>query len=148
MFCSGFTLLGRAVGLKKMCIRDRGWNVISIDGHNPDQIREALTAAGRETERPTLIIGRTVMGKGARGANGESFENKVSTHGQPLSAAGADIAATISNLGGNPDDPFAIFPQSRKLYEARAKELRNLSLIHISSQNMLPYCERPSFRLA
>lgn len=65
------------------------------------------------------------MGKGARGANGESFENKVSTHGQPLSAAGADIAATISNLGGNPDDPFAIFPQSRKLYEARAKELRN-----------------------
>ena len=102
-----------------------GWNVISIDGHNPDQIREALTAAGRETERPTLIIGRTVMGKGARGANGESFENKVSTHGQPLSAAGADIAATISNLGGNPDDPFAIFPQSRKLYEARAKELRN-----------------------
>ena len=102
-----------------------GWNVISIDGHNPDQIREALTAAGRETERPTLIIGRTVMGKGARGANGESFENKVSTHGQPLSAAGADIAATISNLGGNPDDPFAIFPQSRKLYEARAKELHN-----------------------
>lgn len=102
-----------------------GWNIISIDGHNPDQIREALTAAGRETERPTLIIGRTVMGKGARGANGESFENKVSTHGQPLSAAGADIAATISNLGGNPDDPFAIFPQSRKLYEARAKELRN-----------------------
>lgn len=102
-----------------------GWNVISIDGNDADWIREALTAASRETERPTLIIGKTVMGKGARGANGESFENKVSTHGQPLSAAGADIRTTISNLGGNPDDPFEIFPQSRKLYEARAKELRS-----------------------
>jgi transketolase len=64
-----------------------GWNVITIDGHDVEQIREALTAANAEKERPTLIIGRTVMGKGAVAADGSSFEDKVSTHGQPLTAA-------------------------------------------------------------
>ena len=44
------------------------------------------------------------MGKGAKGPAGESFENKVSTHGQPLTAAGADFAATVKNLGGDPDE--------------------------------------------
>ena len=78
------------------------WHVIEIDGHDIDAIRAALDAANAETERPTLIIGRTVMGKGALGPGGESFENKVSTHGQPLTAAGADIEATIRNLGGDP----------------------------------------------
>ena len=43
-----------------------GWNVLSIDGHNINEIREALVAAESETERPTLIIGHTVMGKGAK----------------------------------------------------------------------------------
>lgn len=100
------------------------WNVISIDGHCPDQIRKAIIDANKETERPTLIIGKTIMGKGAMAANNVCFEDKVSTHGQPLSAAGADIAATIVNLGGNPDEPFVVFPESKKLYEQRAKELR------------------------
>ncbi len=99
------------------------WEVIEIDGHDIAQIRAALDKACAETERPTLIIGRTVMGKGARTAEGESFEHKVSTHGQPLTAAGADIAATIRNLGGNPDDPFAVFDESREVYELRRREL-------------------------
>ena len=64
-----------------------GWNVLSVDGHNINEIREALVAANSETERPTLIIGHTVMGKGARATDGGSFEDKVSTHGQPLTAA-------------------------------------------------------------
>ncbi len=81
------------------------WNVINIDGHNVEEIRAALKAANAETERPTLIIGRTVMGKGAVAADGSSYEDKVSTHGQPLSAAGADFAATVKNLGGNENDP-------------------------------------------
>ena len=89
-----------------------GWNVLSVDGHNINEIREALVAANSETERPTLIIGRTVMGKGAKGPAGESFEDKVSTHGQPLTAAGADFAATVKNLGGDPNDPFAVFSTS------------------------------------
>lgn len=101
-----------------------GWNVLTIDGHNINAIREALVAADSETERPTLIIGRTVMAKGAVAADGTSFEDKVSTHGQPLSAAGADLAATVKNLGGNPDDPFAVFDESREVFAERREQLR------------------------
>ena len=101
-----------------------GWNVLTIDGHNINEIREALVAAQSEMERPTLIIGRTVMGKGAVGPDGASYENKVSTHGQPLSSAGADFAATVRNLGGDPDDPFAVFEESRELFAGRREELR------------------------
>ncbi|HJA96304.1 MAG TPA: transketolase [Candidatus Alistipes faecavium] len=101
-----------------------GWNVLSIDGNNIDEIRGALTAAQGETERPTLIIGHTTMAKGARGASGESFEGKVSTHGQPLSGAGADLAATVRNLGGDPEQPFAVFEESREVFAARREALR------------------------
>ncbi len=100
-----------------------GWKVITINGNDVAEIRQALTEAKAEKERPTLIIGNTLMGKGARGADGSSYENKVSTHGQPLSAAGVSIEETIRNLGGNPDAPFTIFPEVAELYAARAKEL-------------------------
>ena len=98
--------------------------MLSVDGHNINEIREALVAANSETERPTLIIGRTVMGKGAKGPAGESFEDKVSTHGQPLTAAGADFAATVKNLGGDPNDPFAVFSESREAFSERREALR------------------------
>ena len=100
-----------------------GWKVITINGNDVTEIRWALTEAKAETSRPTLIIGNTIMGKGAVGADKSSYENKVSTHGQPLSAAGVSIADTIRNLGGNPDDPFQIFPEVAELYAKRAKEL-------------------------
>ncbi len=101
-----------------------GWNVIEIDGHDIAAIRQALVAANAETERPTLIVGRTVMGKGALGPAGESFENKISTHGQPLTAAGADFPATVKNLGGDPENPFAVFEESSEVFAARREELR------------------------
>lgn len=100
-----------------------GWKVITINGNDVTEIRRALTEAKAETSRPTLIIGNTIMGKGAVGADKSSYENKVSTHGQPLSAAGVSIADTIRNLGGNPDDPFQIIPEVAELYAKRAKEL-------------------------
>ena len=100
------------------------WNVISVNGQSIDEIRAALKAAIAETERPTLIIGKTIMGFGARKADGTSFENQVSTHGQPLTAAGADIAETIKNLGGNPEEPFAVFEESKEVYAQRREELR------------------------
>ena len=100
------------------------WNVITVNGQAIDEIRAALKAANAETERPTLIIGKTIMGYGARKADGSSFENMVSTHGQPLTAAGADIAATIKNLGGNPEEPFAVFEESKEIYAQRREELR------------------------
>ncbi len=101
-----------------------GWNVISIDGHNAGEIRAAMRKAQASTDKPTLIIGRTVMGKGAVDANGGSFEHKVSTHGQPLSAAGASFEKTIENLGGNPADPFVIFDEVKSLYASRKEELK------------------------
>ena len=100
------------------------WNVISVNGQSIDEIRAALKASIAETERPTLIIGKTIMGFGVRKADGTSFENQVSTHGQPLTAAGADIAETIKNLGGNPDEPFAVFEESKEVYAQRREELR------------------------
>lgn len=93
-----------------------GWHVVTIDGNNTDEIRNALKAAHAETERPTLIIGRTRMGKGAMGPADEDFSNKVSTHGQPLSAAGASIEKTVENLGGDPKNPFVIFPDVQEYY--------------------------------
>ena len=101
-----------------------GWNVLEIDGHNIDQIREALTTANASTEAPTLIVGHTIMGKGLVTAEGESFEDKVSTHGQPVSAAGASLEATIKNLGGDAENPFQIFPEVAELFAARAEALR------------------------
>ena len=100
-----------------------GWKVITINGNDVTEIRRALTEAKAETSRPTLIIGNTIMGKGAVGADKSNYENKVSTHGQPLSAAGVSMADTIRNLGGNPDDPFQIFTEVAELYAKRAKEL-------------------------
>ncbi|MBQ2727793.1 MAG: transketolase [Alistipes sp.] len=100
------------------------WNVISVDGHNIDELRAALVAANAETERPTIIIGRTTMGKGAVAADGSSFEDKVSTHGQPLSAAGADFAATMKNLGADPENPFTIFAESEAAFAARKEALQ------------------------
>lgn len=103
-----------------------GWKVITIDGNNADEIRQALIEAKAETEKPTLIIGHTVMGKGALAADGSSFENKVSTHGQPLSAAGVSIEETIKNLGGDPQNPFTIFPEVAELYAKRREELKQI----------------------
>ncbi|HAC22827.1 MAG TPA: transketolase [Porphyromonadaceae bacterium] len=103
-----------------------GWNVVTINGNDAEAIRGALSAAIEEKSRPTLIIGETIMGKGAKGADGSSYEAKVSTHGQPLSAAGASMSETIKNLGGNPEDPFQIFPDVAELYAKREAELKEI----------------------
>lgn len=102
------------------------WKVITINGNDPKEIRNALKDAKAEKERPTLIIGKTIMGKGARTADGKLFEGECSTHGQPISKSGASYEETIKNLGGNPADPFIIFDDVKTLYENRAKELTNI----------------------
>ncbi|WP_029904423.1 transketolase [Prevotella sp. 10(H)] len=103
-----------------------GWRVITINGNDVTEIRAALTEAKQEKERPTLIIGNTTMGKGAVKADGSSFEDETDTHGQPLTAAGASFEKTIENLGGDPKNPFAIFPEVQELYNNRAKELEEI----------------------
>lgn len=101
-----------------------GWNVMTINGNDVDEIRGALDKAQNGNGRPTLIIGKTVMGKGALKADGSSYERNVKTHGAPL-GDGAYIN-TVKNLGGNPDDPFKIQPEVQKLYDDRQAELRKI----------------------
>jgi transketolase len=91
--------------------RSWGWAVETIDGHDHDAIRAALKKATNQDEQPFLIIGKTIMGKGAVKDDGSDFERQSSTHGMPLSSAGASFEKTIANLGGNPDDPFVLFPE-------------------------------------
>lgn len=100
-----------------------GWKVITIDGNNLEAIRTALKAANAETEKPTLIIGKTIMGKGALTEAGENFERKCSTHGMPLGEAGASFKKTIANLNGDPENPFVIFDEVQELFNKRKKEL-------------------------
>jgi transketolase len=100
-----------------------GWNVLTIDGNDQGQIRKALNSAVAEKERPTLIIGKTIMGKGARKADGSSYEGLCATHGMPLGESGASFEKSIENLGGNPDNPFIVFQEVAELY-AKARELK------------------------
>ena len=101
-----------------------GWNVITCNGNDADDIRAALDAALAEKHRPTLIIGKTVMGKGALRADGSSYEACINTHGAPL--GGDAYVNTIRNLGGDPENPFVIFPDVAKLYADRREALKQI----------------------
>jgi transketolase len=100
-----------------------GWRTETIPGNDATAIRAALARAVAEREKPTLIIGTTMMGKGAVTEAGDSFEGQVSTHGMPLSEAGASFAKTVRHLGGDPDNPFAVFPEVSAHY-AQVKEAK------------------------
>ena len=113
------TVISEDTGAK---YRAWNWNVLEIDGNAPEQIRAALKAANEEENRPTLIIGHCVMGKGARQADGSSYERNCKTHGAPL--GGDAYVNTIKNLGGDPENPFVVWPEVSKMYEERKAELR------------------------
>lgn len=102
-----------------------GWHVIEINGNDCDQIRKALNDAKAVKGQPTLIIGKCIMGKGALKADGSSFERNCKTHGAPL--GGEAYINTIKNLGGNPENPFQIFPEVKEMYAKRAAELKQIS---------------------
>ncbi|WP_207797101.1 transketolase [Shimia abyssi] len=77
-----------------------GWHVLEADGHNPSEIDDALASAKLETERPSIILFRTSIGKGAPTKQGTS-----GIHGAPL--GGEESAAAKAALG-LPAEPFAI----------------------------------------
>lgn len=108
----------------EMKYRAWGWEVMKIDGNDTDQIRAALDWALSVKGKPALIIGHTVMGRGALRADGSSYENCCATHGAPL--GGEAYTNTIRHLGGNPEDPFVIFPEVAEIYETRRNELRKI----------------------
>ncbi len=105
----------------EMKYRAWGWDVMQIDGNDVDQIRKALDWAKSVQGKPALIIGHTLMGKGARRADNTSYENCIATHGAPL--GGEAYINTMKNLGADPENPFVIFPEVQALYDARRKEL-------------------------
>ncbi|MFX0556627.1 transketolase family protein [Maribacter sp. CXY002] len=94
-----------------------GWKVVTIDGHDHEQIRQALKDANAETEKPTLIIGQTIMGKGCVTADGTMYEGYTELHGKPIGDTGADYAKTLENLGASVDNPFAIYDKVETYYE-------------------------------
>ena len=108
-----------------MKYRAWGWNVLEINGNDCQQIREALDAAKKEDKRPTLIIGKCIMGKGARQADNSSYENSCKTHGAPL--GGDAYKNTIINLGGDVENPFVIWDDVKELYAKRAEELKQMA---------------------
>lgn len=94
-----------------------GWNVMTINGNDAGEIRAALNSAISTKGKPTLIIGKTIMGKGVLKADGSNFERNCATHGMPLGECGASFDKTIENLGGNPADPFVVFSEVAELYK-------------------------------
>lgn len=100
-----------------MKYRSWGWKVISIDGNDQAQIRKALRVANKSKDKPVIIIGKTIMGKGLVDKDGNSFERKTSTHGMPVSEAGGSFEKSLVNLGGDINDPFKIFPEVKELYD-------------------------------
>ncbi len=116
-----------------MKYRSWGWNVLEINGNDCAQIREALDAAQKEDKRPTLIIGKCIMGKGARKEDNSSYERNCKTHGAPL--GGEAYRNTVINLGGDPDNAFAIFDDVKELYAQRAAELKKIAAERYAEEN-------------
>jgi len=87
----GETMVGWNTGAYVERARAFGWNAIEIDGHDVEEIEQAYTAAEQTTGKPTVIVARTVKGKGVK-----AVENKDGWHGKALD----DPDAAIEELGG------------------------------------------------
>jgi len=95
--------------------RAYGWNVLGpIDGHDVAAVSAAVAQA-RASERPTLIVCRTVIGKGSPGRAGSE-----KAHGEPLGEA--EVAATRAAIGWN-HAPFEIPAAVYAGWDARARGL-------------------------
>ncbi|HKP95780.1 MAG TPA: transketolase [Fibrobacteria bacterium] len=95
-----------------------GWNVETVDGHDFEAMRGALKRAWSEKSRPTFIVGKTIMGKGAVRADGSKYEGSPKLHGVPLSKTEASVERTIQVLGGDPANPFVLFPEVKEAMAA------------------------------
>lgn len=107
-----------------------GWKVTTIDGHDHNEIRKALKEAEEEKEKPFLIIGKTIMGKGSKDEDGNPYEGYCELHGKPIGGTGASYEKTITGLGGSVDDPFVKFDEVGTYYEEikerKAKEVAEI----------------------
>lgn len=96
------------------------WQVIDVDGHDRDAIRKAIRDAQAEKDRPTLIIGHTIICHGAATKEGD-----FNTHGAPLPAE--EIAASKRKMGLPEDKAFHIAPEALEHFRSRFPELRSLA---------------------
>ncbi|MBL6906114.1 MAG: transketolase, partial [Pseudomonadales bacterium] len=90
-----------------------GWQVLSVDGHDPAAISDAIKQAQSEASRPTLISCKTIIGFGSPNKQGTS-----ATHGAPL--GDEEIAATRAALEW-PHAPFVIPEDIKQLWDATEK---------------------------
>jgi len=130
------------------------WHVQEIDGHDHEQIRNAIEKA-QLMEKPSIIIGNTIMAKGTA-----TMEKNHNTHGAPLSQE--EIDASKEKLG-LPDEPFYCPPEvidhfrerfssltdAVKSWEEKRNSLSAIedvsSLISICLENELPDLKYPDF---
>ena len=94
-----------------------GWHVLTIEGNDHNTLRRSIQEGVNEKNKPTLIIGKTIMGKGVRTEDGALYEGEVELHGKPLGKSNASFEQTIHHLGGDPANPFQIFPEVKHAYD-------------------------------
>ena len=87
----GETMIGWNTGVYVERARAFGWNAIEVDGHEVEEIDRAYKQAEETNGRPTVIVARTIKGKGVK-----AVEDKEGWHGKPLD----DPDAAIEELGG------------------------------------------------
>lgn len=90
------------------------WQVIRVDGHDADAIRQATTCARAETTRPSLIICKTIIGLGSPNKQG-----KEDSHGAPLGVD--EITLTRGELGWANGNAFEISDEIYAAWDAKAK---------------------------
>jgi transketolase len=114
-----------------------GWSTLSVDGHDPAAVREALATARADTARPWLIAAKTTIGFGA--------PNKAGTAGVHGAALGADeVAATRSKLGWS-YAPFEVPAPILDAWRAAGHRCADERDAWLSTWNALPAKDRAAF---
>ncbi len=99
-----------------------GWNTIGIDGHDFDDILPALAQAKESTDKPTMIVAKTLKGKGV-----SALENADNWHGKAV-PKGEELDKALAELGPLTDDkpqiasPTSVNTDSRRGFQTRPCE--------------------------
>jgi transketolase len=95
--------------------RAYGWQTLSGSAHDFAEIAALTEEAKRETERPTLIVLKSIIGKGA-----PNMQGKHKVHGAPIGAE--EIQAMKTALGMPPEEDFYVFPEVYEYFKEKEKE--------------------------
>ncbi len=96
----------------KMRYQAYNWQTLEGDMHNPEDIENLINQAKEETSKPTLIILKSIIGKGS-----PNREGTAGIHGAPLGEE--EIALTRKNLGISVDESFYIAPEAVKYFNEK-----------------------------